>query len=73
MPDEPRATDSSARPPSTGGRNVNEFLDEQELDETLDDTFPASDPPSWTFGVDETRREEPQSPSTDEKPSAGRE
>ena len=28
-------------------------LDEQELDET----FPASDPPSWTLGVEEDRRE----------------
>ncbi len=69
MPEKPRPTDSSARPPRAGGRNVNEFLDEQEMDETLDDTFPASDPPSWTFGVDETRRV----PATDEKPPAARE
>ena len=36
--------------------DVTEILDEQEVDDTLDDTFPASDPPSWTLGVDEARR-----------------
>jgi hypothetical protein len=38
---------------------VSEILDEQEMDDTLDDTFPASDPPSWTLGVDDDRREPP--------------
>ena len=27
-------------------------MSETEIDETLDDTFPASDPPSWTLGTD---------------------
>jgi hypothetical protein len=32
-------------------------MSEAEIDKTLQDTFPASDPPSWTLGTD--HREEP--------------
>lgn len=27
-------------------------MSESEIDNNLEDTFPASDPPSWTLGVD---------------------
>ena len=36
--------------PATADTNEDEI--ETEIDETLEDTFPASDPPSWTLGTD---------------------
>lgn len=52
---------ADAGPDRPGGppRDVGDVLDEAEMDDALDDTFPASDPPSWTLGVDDSRREPP--------------
>lgn len=32
-------------------------MSEEEIDETLDDSFPASDPPSWSLGTDHGKKE----------------
>lgn len=61
MPSDPKLNHPKTKTPPSTHRDVSEVLDEQEMDDTLDDTFPASDPPSWTFGVDEDRKEQPAS------------
>jgi hypothetical protein len=38
-------------------------MSEEEIDRNLAETFPASDPPSWTLGTD--HREEPVSEQSD--------
>lgn len=62
MSADPRPKDERSTP-----RDVSEILDEQEMDDALDDTFPASDPPSWTLGVEDERRESPLSDESDEE------
>ena len=46
MSDHKNGTDSDASRPSQGE------ISEAEIDKTLMDSFPASDPPSWTLGSD---------------------
>jgi hypothetical protein len=38
-------------------------MSEAEIDATLMDTFPASDPPSWTLGTDHREKSSADSPS----------
>jgi hypothetical protein len=45
-------------------RKVEEQSIESEIDETLEESFPASDPPSWTLGTD--HRVNPQVESRDD-------
>lgn len=41
--------------PAAGQPNVNE-ISEDEIDLNLMGTFPASDPPSWTLGVERNQK-----------------
>ena len=57
---------SQSNRPAGKPRDTSEVLDEVEMDEALDETFPASDAPSWTFGVDDDRRDrQPDQPPDD--------
>jgi len=46
--EDPNERDRSSRQETESG------MTEAEIDQTLADTFPASDPPSWTLGMDHT-------------------
>jgi hypothetical protein len=55
-------TENKHEAPATVQANDDEL--ETEIDETLEETFPASDPPSWTLGTD--HRVKPDSNDTQE-------
>lgn len=48
---------------------VAEEMTEAEIDRTLAETFPASDPPSWTLGTDHGRESTTPPPETPAPPS----
>ena len=57
--EQPHVTGGSVTPEAPGAR-----IDDRDIDDVLDESFPASDPPSWWAGADRatTRPPEPEAP-----------
>jgi catechol 2,3-dioxygenase len=49
----------------TRSTGTHEHPTEEEIDETLEESFPASDPPSWTLGLDPPAMTEPEAHERD--------
>lgn len=64
------AEDKHPETPETHER-VGEEMSEAEIDRNLAETFPASDPPSWTLGTDH-QHEAPASETEPPAPSESR-
>jgi hypothetical protein len=45
--------------PETDARRGREEMSEAEIDRNLAETFPASDPPSWTLGTNHQQETQP--------------
>ena len=48
--------EESADTPNGAARTDGGEMSEAEIDDSLEDSFPASDPPSWTLGTDHPSR-----------------
>lgn len=57
-------------PPRHGESLLDAEIEEREIDQTLADSFPASDAPSWTMGVKESPHRRPQTGSLDSRRGA---
>ena len=53
---------------STGHEEMKEHeITEEEIDETLKESFPASDPPQWTLGVESHAEPQEEQDASDDK------